>query len=61
MVANELREARRKLGLSQMLLAQKTNISRYRISLFEMGYIKNLKGDEVKVIKSVLRGTKEKK
>lgn len=54
MNAEELKMGRFKTGLSQWALAVKAGVSRYRLGLFEAGYLESLKPEELERISKVL-------
>lgn len=54
MTKKSLRTARKKKGISQIALAQKTGVSKFRIQQFELGYSKLTKEEKDK-LKGVLR------
>lgn len=61
MKSQELISIRKKLAVSQMALAKESSVSRFRISLFESGYINELTEDELVAIKNVLKKRQIKK
>lgn len=60
MKAEQLKSLRKKHGVSQMLLSKKAEVSRYNISLCEVG-IRELTPVEIKKIKTYFKGTKNAK
>ncbi len=56
MKPSELKKTRKKLQISQLLLAGKTKVSRFRLSLFENGFL-NLRNQELKKISTFLKAS----
>lgn len=54
MKPEELRQIRKEYKLSQHRLAKLTDLSRYRISMFEAGYA-SLWPEEISIIREVIR------
>lgn len=60
MKSEQLKALRKKHGVSQMLLSKQAEVSRYNISLCEVG-IRELNQTEIKKIKTYFKGTKNAK
>lgn len=51
----DLKTVRKKQKLSQWALAKKSGVSRNRISMFECGYLENIRDEESRKIEKILR------